>query len=426
MPPSARNPFHALRHRNFRLFFIGQFVSLVGSWMQVVTQGWLVLELSNSPFQVGLVTALEALPILLLTLYGGVLADRVDKRRALMYLQVGMLLESLVLTVLTATGHISVVSIGVLATVLGICTAFEVPIRQAFMMEMVGRDDLVNAIALNSSIFNVTRIVGPVIAGGLLATVGSTACFAVNTLSFLAVIVAFVRMKPPFPGALTGPRTRETTFIDGARYVLRRPEPRTLLSLSAVLSIFGLGASLAMLPVYAKDVLHLGAGGYGGLMAAIGVGAGFGAIAMASIGHRVNRRKLISSATLMFVVSISVAALHTSYAFALVTLVFAGLGSVLSAICINALLQTEAPDLLRGRVIGFYSFVVLGFAPFGAIQSGWIAEHYGVNYSFLAGGLICGAAAFAFEKHRTREKRKRPREPGAEPWVGGVRVTDDG
>jgi MFS family permease len=378
--------------------------------MQVVTQGWLVLELSNSPLQVGVVTALEATPILLLTLYGGVLADRVDKRRALTYLQAGMLIESLALTVLTATGHVTVAWIGVLATVLGICTAFEVPIRQAFMMEMVGREDLVNAIALNSSIFNVTRIVGPVLAGALLATVGATACFAVNSASFLAVIVAFMRMRPPFPGALAGGAARETTFIDGARYVLGRPEPRTLLSLSAVLSIFGLGACLTMLPVYTKDVLHLGAGGYGGLMASIGVGAAFGAIAMASVGHRINRRKLISSATLMFVVSISAAALHTSYTFALVTLVFAGLGSVLSAICINALLQTEAPDLLRGRVIGFYSFVVLGFAPFGAIQAGWIAEHFGVNYSFLVGGLICGAGAFAFEKHRTREKRKRPRD----------------
>lgn len=413
MSPSARNPFHALRHRNFRLFFTGQFISLVGTWMQVVTQGWLVLELSNSPFQVGLVTALEALPILLLTLYGGVLADRVDKRRALMYLQAGMLIESLVLTLLTATGHVTVGWIMVLAPILGICTAFEVPIRQAFMMEMVGREDLVNAIALNSSIFNVTRIVGPVLAGAVLATLGATACFAVNSASFLAVIVAFVRMRPPFPGALAGARARETTFIDGARYVLGKPEPRTLLALSAVLSIFGLGACLTMLPVYAKDALGLGASGYGTLMTAIGVGAGFGAIAMASIGHRVNRRKLISSATLIFVVSISVAALHSSYAFALVTLVFAGLGSVLSAICINALLQTEAPDVLRGRVIGFYSFVVLGFAPFGALQAGWIAEHFGVTYSFLVGGLICGAGVFAFEKHRTREKRKRPRESTA-------------
>ena len=310
VPADARNPFHALRHRNFRLFFAGQFISLVGSWMQVVTQGWLVLELSNSPFQVGLVTSLEALPILLLTLYGGVLADRVDKRNALMFLQTGMLLESLALTVLTATGHITVGWVMILAPILGTCTAFEVPIRQAFMMEMVGREDLGNAIALNSSIFNVTRIVGPVIAGALLAAFGSTACFAVNTASFLAVIVAFLKMRPPFPGARTGPRDAAATFADGARYVIGRQEPRALLSLAAVLSIFGLGSCLAMLPVYAKDTLGLGAGGYGGLMAAVGVGAGFGAIAMAAFGHRVNLRKLIASASLGFAASIALSAMH--------------------------------------------------------------------------------------------------------------------
>ncbi len=400
MPTNARNPFHALRHRNFRLFFAGQFVSLIGTWMQVVTQGWLVLELSDSPFQVGLVTSLEATPILLLTLYGGVLADRVDKRKALLFLQTGMLLESLALTILTATGQITVSWIMLLAPLLGTCTAFEVPIRQAFMMEMVGREDLGNAIALNSSIFNVTRIVGPVIAGALLATLGSTACFAVNSASFLAVIVAFLKMRPPFPGASTGLRGAAATFVDGARYVLGRPEPRALLALAAVLSIFGLGASLAMLPVYAKDVLNLGAGGYGGLMAAVGLGAGFGAIAMAAFGHKVKLRKLIAVSSLIFAASIALSAIHGSFAFALATLALAGFGAVLSAICINTLLQTEAPDTLRGRVIGFYSFVVLGFAPFGSLQAGWIAEHYGVGRSFLVGALVCAIGTLVFERTR--------------------------
>ena len=215
-------PFPALRHRNFRLFFAGQFISLAGTWMQVVAQGWLVLELTNSAFLVGLVTALESLPILFLTLYGGVLADRVDKRRAILWLQGGMLLESLVLTLLTATGHITVPALMILSTVLGALTAFEVPIRQAFMIEMVGREDLMNAIALNSSIFNLTRIVGPVVAGGLIAGLGTTACFATNTVSFLAVIVAFLRMRPPFPGARNGPRGGEPTFGDGVSYALDR------------------------------------------------------------------------------------------------------------------------------------------------------------------------------------------------------------
>jgi MFS family permease len=392
VPLAARNPFHALRHRNFRLFFIGQFISLAGTWMQVVAQGWLVLELSNSPFKVGLVTSLESLPILLLTLYGGVLADRVDKRRAILLLQSGMLIESLMLTVLTATGTVTVGWVMGLATLLGTLSAFEVPIRQAFMMEMVGRDDLVNAIALNSSIFNLSRIVGPVVAGGLIAAVGSTACFAANTVSFLAVIVAFLRMRPPFPGAHRARHAGEPAFLEGVRYALGRAEPRALLLLAAALSIFGLGPVLTMLPVYARDVLHLGPGGYGGLMAAVGVGAGGGAIAMAAVGHRIDRRRTIRDATLLFAVSL-ILCLHGSFAVALAGLALAGCGSVLAAISTNTLLQTDAPDHLRGRVMGFYSFVVLGLAPFGALQAGWISERFGVPVSLAVGGAVCALAA---------------------------------
>jgi MFS family permease len=397
---AARHPLHALRHRNFRLFFIGQFISLVGTWMQVVAQGWLVFELSNSAFLVGLVTSLESLPILLLTLYGGVLADRVDKRRALMLLQSGMLLESLGLTILTATGHITVHWVMALAPVLGTFSAFEVPIRQAFMMEMVGREDLVNAIALNSSIFNLTRIVGPVVAGGIIASLGTATCFAANTVSFLAVIVAFLRMRPPFPGAVTGPRDRETTFRDGVRYALGRRDPRSLLGLAATISVFGLGACLAMLPVYARNVLGRGAGGYGGLMAAVGVGAGFGAIAMASVGHRVDRPRLIRMASALFSVSLAISTIHASYLAALVGLAFTGFGAVLAAICINSMLQTEAPDHLRGRVMGFYSFVVLGLAPFGSLQAGWISEHLGVRVSFLIGAAVCALGVIIFPPPR--------------------------
>jgi MFS family permease len=413
VPAAARNPFHALRHRNFRLFFTGQFVSLVGTWMQVVAQGWLVLELSNSPFLVGLVTSLESLPILLLTLYGGVVADRVDKRRAISFLQTGMLLESLALTILNATGHITVAWVMVLAPILGICSAFEVPIRQAFMMEMVGRDDLINAIALNSSVFNLTRIVGPVVAGGLIAGLGTTACFAVNTASFLAVIIAFRRMRPPFPGAMERKADLQPTFRDGVRYALGRAEPRALLSLAAALSIFGLGPVLAMLPVYARQVLHLGAGGYGGLMSAVGVGAALGAIAMAAFGHRVNRKRLITTATLLFATVLALSATHHSYPWALGGLAVTGFGSVLAAISTNTLLQTEAPDDLRGRVMGFYSFVVLGLAPFGSLQAGWISEHFGVPASFLVGAGVCSLVALGLAWDRGRSARLRTEPDGS-------------
>jgi len=423
VPPASRHPFYALRHRNFRLFFIGQFVSLVGTWMQVVAQGWLVLELSNSPFLVGLVTSLESLPILLLTLYGGVLADRVDKRRAITFLQTGMLLESFALTLLTATGHVTVGWVMVLAPVLGVFSAFEVPIRQSFMVEMVGREDLINAIALNSSVFNLTRIVGPVVAGGLIATLGTTACFAANTVSFVAVIIAFARMRPPFPGALEKPHDRQPTFRDGVRYALGQAEPRALLGLAAALSIFGLGPVLAMLPVYAREVLRLGAGGYGGLMSAVGVGAALGAIAMASIGHRVDRRRLIVTATLLFSLVLTLSAAHHSNALALPGLAVAGFGSVLAAISTNTLLQTESPDHLRGRVMGFYSFVVLGLAPFGSLQAGWISEHFGVPVSFLVGGVVCTlvALALAWGRSRSVARGRATGEPaaGREPAAPG-------
>lgn len=360
--------------------------------MQVVAQGWLVLELSNSAFLVGLVTTLESLPVLLLTLYGGVLADRVDKRRAILLLQAGMLLESLALTLLVATHHITVGWVMALAPLLGVCTAFEVPIRQAFMMEMVGREDLVNAIALNSSIFNLTRIVGPVVAGGLIAGLGTTACFAANTVSFLAVIVAFLMMRPPFPGALQSRDGEQPSFADGMRYALGDGEPRALLLLAATLSVFGLGACLAMLPVYAREVLKQGAGGYGGMMAAVGVGAASGAIAMAAFGHRVDRRRLIRVAALLFSVSIGASVIHASYVLTLCGLAIAGFGSVLAAISTNTLLQGDAPDHLRGRVMGFYSFVVLGLAPLGSLQAGWISEHFGVQTSFVVGAVICALA----------------------------------
>jgi MFS family permease len=397
---APRNPFHALRHRNFRLFFAGQFVSLVGTWMQVVAQGWLVLDLSNSAFLVGLVTTLESLPILLLTLYGGVLADRVDKRKAILLLQTGMLLESLALTLLTATHHITVGWVMALAPVLGICTAFEVPIRQAFMMEMVGREDLVNAIALNSSIFNLTRIVGPVVAGGLIAGLGTTACFAANTVSFIAVLAAFLAMRPPFPGARIHRDGEQPSFADGMRYALGDGEPRALLLLAATLSIFGLGSSLAMLPVYAREVLKESAAGYGGMMAAVGVGAASGAIAMAAFGHRVNRRRLIRGAALVFSFAIGASVIHASYLLALCGLAVAGFGSVLAAISTNTLLQGDAPDHLRGRVMGFYSFVVLGLAPLGSLQAGWVSEHFGVQTSFVVGAIVCAVAALLLGPRR--------------------------
>ncbi len=233
-----RPAFGALRHRNFRLFLGGQFVSLSGTWMQTVAQGWLVLQLTKSAFQVGLVTTINTLPVLLFTLYGGVVADRVNKRRFLLTLQTLMLLEALALALLTATGRVTVGWVMVLAASQGLLAAFEIPARQSFLVEMTGHEDLMTAIALNSSVFNVTRVIGPAIAGVVIATVGIAACFFVNAASYLAVLWMLAIMRPPFAGTSATSAGR-STFGDGWRYVMHTAEPRLLTLLTITFSVFG-------------------------------------------------------------------------------------------------------------------------------------------------------------------------------------------
>jgi MFS family permease len=385
---AARNPFEALRHRDFRLFFIGQFISLTGTWMQVVAVGWLVLELTGSAFAVGLTSALGSLPILLFTLWGGVLADRVRRRRALVLLQSLMLLDALALGVLTVTGRVTVHWVMALAVVHGTSSAFEVPIRQTYVMDLVGRDRLMNAIALNSSNFNLTRIVGPAVAGAVIAAVGVAPCFFVNAASFLAVLgsLALMRGRDDPRGGATGAALAK--FWEGVRYALGQTGPRALLSLTAVNSIFGL-SFITMLPVYARNVLATGATGYGGLMTAVGVGASAGALAMAAIGHRTSRFLVIRTGGLLFVVALAVSALVRVWWLAATLFALAGCAMVMINVSTNTELQTKAPEELRGRVMGFYSLMVLGVAPFGSLQAGWVAERYGVPATLLVGAVAC-------------------------------------
>jgi len=405
-PPAAPRPsarervygwFPSLRHRNFRLFFTGQFVSLVGTWMQVVGQGWLVLELTDSPFLVGLVSTLEALPILLFTLWGGVLADRVNRRRALILLQSCMLGDALVLATLTATGQITVGLVMVLALIHGTSAAFEVPIRQAFIVELVGKDSLMNAIALNSSNFNLTRIVGPAIAGTAIATAGVAACFFLNAASFLGAMGSLLLMRGSFsrPPA----HARATSFAEGARYALGEPGPRGLLVLTALYSIFGF-SFVSMLPVYARDVLRTGATGYGGLLTSVGIGASAGALTMAAIGHRIERLKVVRVAGFFFSAGLAFAALVRTWTLAALALALAGGAMILNNISTNTQLQVGAPDHLRGRVMGFYSLMVLGMSPLGSFQAGWISEHYGVPATLGLGAAVSALAVLVLAPRR--------------------------
>ncbi len=388
--PISGAAFGALRHRNFRLFLGGQFISLCGSWMQIVALGWLALELSDSPLQVGLVTTFGALPVLLLTLYGGVIADRVNRRRALLILQSLLLVDALALGVLTAFGLITMPLLYLLAAVGGLVSAFEIPIRQSWQVELVGKDDLMNAIALNSTAFNLSRVVGPAVAGTLIATLGSAVCFLLNAASFLAVLIGLFLITPD--PTLAGQPPRRAELREGVAHVFGNPWPKALVILTAVFSVFGASVT-AILPVYARDVVQAGAGGYGALMSAVGLGASAGALSVAGVGHHLRRGSTALVAGLGLGAGLVLLALVQHLALAFALLLGCGLCMALNAIMTNTLLQTDAPDYLRGQVMGFYSFIVVGMAPFGSLQAGWIAEHLGTPTAVLIGGGICLAAA---------------------------------
>ena len=381
----------ATRHRDFRLFLIGQFTSLCGTWIQTVAQGWLVLQLTNSPFAVGLVTALGSLPILLLTLYGGVLADRVNKRRFVLLLQSLMVIEGLLLGILTLLNLVTVHWVIGLAIFFGILSAFEVPTRQALIAEIVPRKDLLNAIALGSSAFNIARVIGPALAGLLISTVGLAACFLVNAASYLAVIASLIIMKTDTPPAVSTVPHGEA-LREGVRYILGNPWPRALVTLVATFAVFGF-PFMTMMPVFARDVLHLDAGGYGAMVSSVGLGAAAAALFMAAAGGRVPQPLLVLGSAITFGLVLTAAALAPGFWSAAILFTLAGSVMAFSGIAANNMLQTGAPDHLRGRVLGFYSFTVLGMAPFGSFQAGWVAEHFGVRASIGFGGTVCFVVA---------------------------------
>jgi MFS family permease len=392
VPLAATLP--SLGSRNFRLFLWGQVVSYSGTWLQQVAQGWLVLELSNSAFVVGLVPALGTLPILLFTLYGGVVADRVQRRRSLMLLQSLLAVEALLLGVLISVGRVSVPWVLALAFFAGTVAAFEVPIRNALVPALVPRDALMNAIALNSASFNLARVLGPAVAGALIGAAGVAACFYLNAASYGAVVWALWRMELPRDEiAAEQPRLLDA-FREGARYVWDEPWPRTLLLLSGITAVFGF-SFMVVLPVFARDVLRTGASGYGALVASVGVGALAGALGLAAFGGRAGQRRLAIAAAFGFGAALLAAAAAPGFWTALAVLTATGCLMVLHSISANTIVQQDAPDRLRGRVMGFYSLVVLGLAPFGSLQVGWVSEHLGVRTAFAAGGATCCASAVA-------------------------------
>ena len=388
-PETARRyGFGALAHRNFRLFFIGQGISLIGTWMQNVGEGWLILTLTNSPFYVGLTSALSSLGVLVFSLYAGVIADRTDKRRFIIFMQVAFMLEAFTVSILVWTGVVQVWQVLLLATLLGIASAFDIPMRQSFVVEMVGKDDLMNAIALNSSLFNGARVIGPAIAGLLIGAVGIAWCYFLNGLSYIAVIAGLLMMRlpPRPPPAQTA--SAWTGFREVLMYLRTDRRLRVLMVLTAILSVFGF-PYISMMPVFARDVLHRGAEGYGVLLSAIGIGAVIGALAIALYSARIRARgRLMLIGGTAFGILLMLFAASRSLGLSIALLGLAGCAMIVNNALANTLLQTAAPDHLRGRIMGFYSFVFVGMAPLGAFLFGVVAEHVGVPVTLAGGGAI--------------------------------------
>jgi MFS family permease len=382
--PLSTGAFASLRHRNFRIFWFGQLGSLTGTWMQATALGWLVLELTNSEFRLGLVTAATSLPVLLFTLYAGVVADRTDKRRIIVAAQAAALLFALVLAVLTHAGWITFGAILLLVLMHGTANAFEIPTRQSFFVDLVGKQDLTNAIALNSAAFNLTRIIGPAVAGFLIGSVGIAAAFYLNAASYLAVIAGLLLIRlPPFQRPVRTQSVAEN-LREGFVWIRGNRLPRTLVWLIAASSVLAF-PYVMLLPVFARDILEVGAPGLGALLSASGAGALAGGLALAAIGSRVRRGPLLLGASLAFAALVAAFALSRSFTLSMVLLAAAGFAMILNNATVNALLQSLVPDELRGRVMSVYVFMFLGMAPLGSLQAGALARWLGAPVALALG-----------------------------------------
>lgn len=379
-----------LRHRNFRLFASGQMISLIGTWVQNVSEAWLVYRLTGSSAALGLVRFAGLAPIFVLALVGGDWADRADRRRILIGTQTAAMVLAFILAVLCFTEQVRVWLIILLAAMLGVVNAIDNPTRQSFVVEMVGKEDLAGAIGFNSSMFHTARIIGPTVAGALLATVGEAWCFTVNGLSFLAVIACLALIRIP-DAPRPAPQGEFLTRIKaGISFAWTSPPIRSLLSLVAVTSLFG-SSFLVLMPVVAREVLGRGADGYSLLMTAAGVGSLTGALIL-TLRRNTGLWALRSLASLAFGLTLILFSLSGTFWLSMLLAVPAGLFMILLMATSNTLLQTLAPDEMRGRVMALFAMMFMGMSPFGSLGAGLVAEFIGVGHALSLCGAVCLAA----------------------------------
>lgn len=419
-PGGFRRGFAALAHPNYRRYWFGQVGSLIGTWMQSVSQPWLVLLLGGSPLELATVLALQFAPMMVFAPLGGVLADRIDKRRTLMVTAVAAMGQALVLFGLTVTGVIEIWHIMVLATVLGMVSAVEMPVRQAFAADLVPREDLVNAIALNSASFNAARVVGPAVAGVALAAFGPAFNFGLNAVSYLAVLTALWRIDPTALRQVVRPEryaSVRSSLAEGVRYALRTPTVLWPLVLLGGMATFGMNFQ-TLLPLYARNTLGLDADGYGSLFACMGAGSLAGSLSLAFTGGRRPLRPLILAGGLVFLVLELLLGLIPSPAAAFVLVTGMGLASMLMVNTINVMIQNTVSNELRGRVMSLYVTVFAGTAPIGGFFAGAVAEVWDAPAAFIAGSILASTvlALVAWRLTRTdpRAARRAPQLVAAE------------
>lgn len=375
----------ALAHRDFRLFLSGQLISLVGTWMQTVAQAWLVLELTSSPFKLGLLGALQFGPMLCFSFVSGALADRLPKRRVLLGTQTALMIQALLLSVLTWTGRVQYWHVAVLAACYGLAFTLDMPTRQAFIVEMVSKDDIPNAIALNSAMFNGARMVGPAVAGLLVDRYGVGPAFGLNGLSFVAVILALAAMRAEGLPSPTQGTTVRAEIAAGLRYALHTPLVALILGLLLAVSLFCMNHNV-LVPLLARDVLHEGAHGFGLLMAALGTGALVGALALASlVTGRPALSLILGAAGAATGLTLLLGGIR-HFGTALILLTLVGLAQIVFMACCNTTLQLVVPDRMRGRIMSLYGFVLAGVTPIGSLLVGTIAEWFGVSIAYALGG----------------------------------------
>jgi MFS family permease len=415
---SLTRTFRALAHRNYRLFWFGQLISQTGTWMRTTANSWLVLQLTGSALALGAITAMQFLPILLFSLFGGVLADRLPKRQTLLVTQSVMCIQGAIVAALTATGQIQMIHLYVLTGILGCALAIDNPTRQAFVSELVGPDDLPNAVALNSSVFNATRIIGPSVAGVLIAATGLAWPFAINAASYIAVLVMLLMMRPEqlFLGKR---RARSGVFREigeGVGYIVRTPDALLICLLMGILGLFGYNFTV-VLPLIARDVLDTGPAGFGALTSAMGLGSLIAALGIAYHGKATRRTLILGAAG--FSVLLGASVLSPLWLLTAPLMVALGLCSIIFTATANTRLQLLAPPELRGRVMSIYMLLFGGTTPLGGLLVGGLAQRQGIQRAQIEVAIVCllGVVLGVYYAYRQRTRLEPDAPPAARPII---------